>query len=53
MWIAAALLFFLAAVRLHLRIVLWLIPIGALAVTELIFSWMSCQDLKKRGGLDK
>ena len=40
--IAAALLFFLAAVRLHLRIVLWLIPIGALAVTELIFSWMSC-----------
>ena len=53
MCFSAALLLFLAAVRLHLRIVLWLIPIGALAVTKLIFSWMSCQDLKKRGDLDK
>lgn len=53
LWCITAVLFFLAATKPHLRSILWLIPIGALAVTQLIFSWTSYKDLKKRGDLDE
>lgn len=49
-WCIAALLFLRAAVKPHLAKVMWLIPLGALAITQLISLWTEDQDIKKRSG---
>ena len=49
----AAILFFRAATKPHLVKNMWLIPLGALAISQLISVWTAFQKEKKRGGHDE
>ncbi len=50
-WCAGAFLFFRAVRTPRMEKIVWLIPIGALALTQLIFTWQLFEDSKKRGDL--
>ena len=47
-WCAAALGMFLAASRPHLERLLWLIPLAALAVHQMIAAWLAYEETKER-----
>ena len=52
-WCVAAVLFFQAVLKPHLAKGMWLIPLGALAISQLISLWTSYRNEKKRGGTNE
>lgn len=52
-WCVAAVLFFRAITKPHLAKIMWLIPLGALALNQLIAGMADYQEHKKRGELNE
>lgn len=50
LWCIAGIIFLRSAMKPHLRECLWLIPIAALAIHQLILAVMDYKDIEKKGG---